>query len=528
MRVHNLTIIDICTGEVIYDDAEEYEGEVIAMKGGGGGSGKVSWPGYMMDFHAMILRNVNREGVAQASAGLQGDLASQSFIDIMNEAVATNPFTSMLAFDPHPELTTINGMYNTLLESYNPRIEYNSMWQGIMAGNSAFNFFSYISVYWNAIRNLTPQASAEAWEMDNRITTITIGDISISSAISISTSLIPSYISDISRLAPDTVTLLNLGTVVEDAADDFGDELDRQIEEVNLPRFERGMQDIGAVMSSAFVIGRAVIEEGRNRDVARFMSDLKAKATIAGRQLDYDNKNRRRELVMEDMRSVREAESKEQLGYRDSLMQDQINYREVAYKRDESFRQLNLQEDMDKRKLTFDSQVDYRDKSLTEGMELRKLYYADLAAYREVQTRLLGLVGELSQRGVFKAHELALQDVMMEMEWRKIVFSSGMDMERGQIVGKKDYRDQSNMIAEQKATWKLELFTYAANLLAGPGGGTSSRGRTSPITSGLSGALGGAAVGSMVGTAVKGAAVGGPWGAAIGAGVGAIAGIIGG
>jgi len=51
--------------------------------------------------------------------------------------------------------------------------------------------------------------------------------------------------------------------------------VDDNINTVTLPRFRRGMQDINAVVSSAFVIGEAVIEGFRDRDVAKYLSSLR-------------------------------------------------------------------------------------------------------------------------------------------------------------------------------------------------------------------------------------------------------------
>lgn len=50
--------------------------------------------------------------------------------------------------------------------------------------------------------------------------------------------------------------------------------LDDQITTTILPRFRRGMQDINAVVSSAFPIGEAVIEAFRDRDVAKYTTGL--------------------------------------------------------------------------------------------------------------------------------------------------------------------------------------------------------------------------------------------------------------
>lgn len=60
----------------------------------------------------------------------------------------------------------------------------------------------------------------------------------------------------------------------------FGDILDEQVENVVLPRFQGGMRDINAVMSSAFVMGEAIIEGMRTRDVAKYGTELKIKTNI--------------------------------------------------------------------------------------------------------------------------------------------------------------------------------------------------------------------------------------------------------
>ena len=67
-------------------------------------------------------------------------------------------------------------------------------------------------------------------------------------------------------------------TVIDASVTEFSNDLaDRLTAEV-LPRFEAGMRDINAVNSSAFVIGRAVIETSQTRQVAKYSADLHLKA----------------------------------------------------------------------------------------------------------------------------------------------------------------------------------------------------------------------------------------------------------
>ena len=83
------------------------------------------------------------------------------------------------------------------------------------------------------------------------------------------------------------VTLLSTGTTLDTLIADILDparidavvteyaaDLDARLIAEVLPRFEAGMRDINAVVSSAFVIGRALIEANQDRQVAKFSADL--------------------------------------------------------------------------------------------------------------------------------------------------------------------------------------------------------------------------------------------------------------
>ena len=65
---------------------------------------------------------------------------------------------------------------------------------------------------------------------------------------------------------------------ITESIDAYADDLDARLKSEVIPRFERGMQDINAVMSSAFAIGRALIEQGHERQIAKFSADLNMRA----------------------------------------------------------------------------------------------------------------------------------------------------------------------------------------------------------------------------------------------------------
>ena len=68
------------------------------------------------------------------------------------------------------------------------------------------------------------------------------------------------------------------GPEIEAAVSAHSRTLQDQIDTVTLPPFLAGMRDINAVQSSAFVIGKAIIEETHVREVNKFAGDIRLRA----------------------------------------------------------------------------------------------------------------------------------------------------------------------------------------------------------------------------------------------------------
>lgn len=72
-----------------------------------------------------------------------------------------------------------------------------------------------------------------------------------------------------------------LDTVYEDATElaasvsEYSAQLQADIEATIIPKFEAGMRDANAVMTSSFVIGKALIYAEKDRNVAKYTADLK-------------------------------------------------------------------------------------------------------------------------------------------------------------------------------------------------------------------------------------------------------------
>jgi hypothetical protein len=60
----------------------------------------------------------------------------------------------------------------------------------------------------------------------------------------------------------------------------FRVKIDEQIVNTVLPRFQAGLRDVNAVMSSAFVVGESIIEASATTDVTKYGTDLRVKLVL--------------------------------------------------------------------------------------------------------------------------------------------------------------------------------------------------------------------------------------------------------
>lgn len=154
------------------------------------------------------------------------DSLTSSMTDIMNAAIGSDPFTGEVAYDPDAQLAAM------LAKITSHEAIVNALDEGV-------DWLNFTVIADGAISFITPVPAADA-EIDADV------------------------------LA-------------------FGDQLDVQLTNTVYPRFEAGMRDINAVVSSAFAIGRTVIEEGRNIEVAKHASGLRIKAFILKDTILADN-----------------------------------------------------------------------------------------------------------------------------------------------------------------------------------------------------------------------------------------------
>uniref|UniRef100_A0A6M3IMJ7 Uncharacterized protein n=1 Tax=viral metagenome TaxID=1070528 RepID=A0A6M3IMJ7_9ZZZZ len=125
----------------------------------------------------------------------------------------------------------------------------------------------------------SPFTSAIAYDPELKITNINNEITSFSSFIT-SLDMASKWDDFADEVNSYLVNKLDNESVIEGEFDAVSDQLRDQLDTVTLPRFRGGMRDINAVMSSSFAIGEAIIEASNQRDLSKFLADLRLKLKI--------------------------------------------------------------------------------------------------------------------------------------------------------------------------------------------------------------------------------------------------------
>jgi len=230
------------------------------MSGGGGGSaGQVDYPDYMKDAHANILFGLDVD---------QPDEINTSVIAAFNDAESDNPYTGLTVYDPDSVISDMLsrlGNFDTLVNA----LDYATDFPAVLAIALA--------------QNATDTSTLDTTTLD----TATL----------------------------DTITIDE--TRLDDDISAYDALLTAQLTDVELPVFKSGMLNIGAVNTSAYTIGEAILRAYKDREVSKYATGMRVELqkSIDGYTVDL-------------MKQRREIEARHKLGYRQLEAQHKLRYRE--------------------------------------------------------------------------------------------------------------------------------------------------------------------------------------------------------
>lgn len=604
MKVYTKVVIDIKTLSVVEEKYFDYDGEVAYCKGGGGsaGSGQVNYPAYLEAFHSQVLDDA------------VGDALSGSMTDDLNTALGTNPYTGDTAYDPASRLDDAWSVMNSF-ESHVLGMDDETEWghffdKGSQMVSSDYidptvNSHTDISGAWidptlNANSDIATAWIDPAFDADTDITSAWIdpapgADTDIASAwidptINAYTDISAAWIDpspnadtdiedDGGWVDPSSDAHTDISGAWEDPApaaaaeiqadvEAYEDIIDDRVNNDSLPRFRRGMQNVNAVSSSAFVVGQALIEAMANRDVAKYQGTLRVAAFTQKDQLIAASKLGKSNAIAQAHLKADEVNAISRLGESNSkatayLKADEINAISnlaesnalaVAHTgEDKIAADGNLSESNALAQAHIKADEIAATSKLGESNALSiahtqedkidaesNLGESNALAQAHIEIDRIGATNNLAESNALaNAHitQDKINSISVLTENTNYLTATGqivdyytkrlgtrenmvrmiVELNRISIVAEKEEAEYQIEIDVSEASWDLNVWQYAANVIAAPAGGTLNPGIRTPST--MQSVLGGAMSGAAVG-----ATVGGPQGAGIGAVAGAVMG----
>lgn len=403
--------------------------------GGGGSSGQVNYPAYVETIHSKWLDHTAVDAV------------TDSMVDVMNAALGNSPYAGLTAYDPDADIAA---------------------WDVVIAAFAAILTGISDTVDWAALHTQAETSIGTIVDVPDALDSVDVADIPA-----------PGATADI--VDTDDIVGITDAAILADAIA-FGAQIDNEITTKVLPRFRRGMQDIGAVISSAFPIGTAIIEGFRDTDVAKHASGLRVQAAV--KNVDADIADQTLHLDVKKTNQTKNIEAGKMLLDRDKA---------------------NALKDIENEKLHSD-------------IKKTNAYIGISNQGKEVSLSNVYISGTAQM----------LQLMIQRIGWEDVYTKMYIEAKRLKIVAKKEQLDEDATLDEKDSLWDLQVFQHGGNLLAAPAGGTATNrfdGGPSKLQSSMGGAMSGAAMGYMMAGAQAGGMTG-PQGAAIGAGAGLLMGFL--
>lgn len=416
--------------------------------GGGGGSGKVEYPDYMMEWHHVWLENV---------AGS------------MQEAWNANPYEWAQAFNPSPILDYSNAAVvstSNTVSALVPDYEWSDAHDLVSAKVEGIPFVNAqlsLSAF-NVLLNTLDMSTD--WNKAMSVAKLKVEDEDYDRVIEELENyrdIVAEFIAgDFWSNAADVAKTKVDGVVSDaDTAKDalaYAQTLEDEIKNRVIPRFRSGLRDVNAVMNSAFVLGESVIWGMMDRDVAKYFAQARDR-----------NASQKNEMVMKGVEQMTQLESAK-LMHQGEVVKDSL----LLYGK--------------KLELTSANAGDML-KMLNQKIQFAK----DEAALRN---QLYSAHDDFASRGSSDI----LQAQMQRIGFIKDILHYTIENNRIGMVALKEYTAEQLAVEDNQASWDLKTYQYGANMLAAIGGGAAvnSPNEASTARTAIGGALSGAGAGAAM------------------------------
>jgi hypothetical protein len=490
------------------------------MGGGGGSSGAVSYPAHMITFHEEIL----------------GGGPTTSVTSAINSGMNANPFTGETAYDPDSTgrlsalltggddlSTALNALI--LKSAYDPTTrlttlltagdDLSTLLNSLMADTDGYGYVPAPDTEIDTLITdlIGRSTSADLVALEAKIDDLVDGILDESringAIIAHSDELrarrltaLDSIETEYTNSIDDLINQYEIeATLLNQEYEDLAEETEQRLETELIPQLEVGMRNIGAINSSSFAIGKSILIDSENRQVAKmnlditrkiakYNDDIAWKASRLDEALLREKANLEREVLADTNKFS--ADLRIKLLSDNAISMTQVLLQQIATKSSEAIKASQLREQARQ----------------FEGTEkLRQLQFIYDKSVNGL-TALGQLILSMNQSAITAEANEVNQQLAMDSKVIDGLTSLGqliVEMNRMAIVAEKEEVDQNLVIAEKDAVWDLELLQYGGNILASIGSASVNTGVKNPSRAA-----------SAIGGALTGFAAGGPAGGLLG------------
>lgn len=444
-----------------WTNSETVSYKVSCLKGGsggGGGSGKVDYPQYMKDAHQTLLGS---------------DMSLDTPVDVaIDDAMTADPYAALSGYDPSSEITDMENATSDLKTYLNNEDYREPEVEDALTANPYTDLTSY-------------DPSSEISDIDTAISGIdnTISDLELGTAVDDAVAEDP-YAS-LTDYNPSSITAAMANHI--DDLDVFINSMNSIDEiEVQLSKFDAGMRDINAVVSSAYGIGKEAIAG------TLLSSKVQAKSELA-------------KLAIETRKATLEA-NKDYTRKTNELEVSRVMW------------PLNVKkEGLESAK----AQIEAKKASIEANRTTIEAKKAAISAYTEEKKQQNEL--DIKEGGwELEVLQSATQGEQTRIQAKQQLAHMTVESRRVMIVANKEFNTYENELEVAQAKWSLEALQHGGNMLAAISGAATTK-TAGEGPSKLQSAIGGAAAGGAMGGMMAGAsggAVAGPVGVGVGAAIG--------
>jgi len=569
MKIYNKIVLDMETWEVLEEDSFDYDGRVALCKGGGGGgggsSGKIDYPTYIKVIQASWLGGGSPDG-----SGMYLMPDGYSLTEVLYQALSNNPYANVDAFDPSDHVDAMNNVATSYADAINNVSNYMNNSADTHIDNAKDEVNNEFNTTVQAIdtkifgdpndldkpgldKTITDRIEDVRTNALNHVNAVGDSDLesyldSVIGALNSYISALDSYIDNISQISANVgqfddyldgleADMNTIDVTPNSFSPDVEIPLTTNQLEQKLAEFDAGMQDVNAVMSSTFVIGRHLVAanllDNMNKGFQAALGEAKVRA-----KLEWETAKLNASIA----EARRKTEAKLQMG----KLKTDVGLREevLRVKTELDFAGMKLQAKLEECKRKVDAtNIDVNGRvSAVLGQIKNKLQKASELVSVELGVGGLynnhknNIVKEyigyemqaLTVRRSLLNELIKLKEALHSELLKTYVASYGdytriyAEVQRLAIIAFQEMVEKNLEIDEAYASWQIDRYMDAGNVLGAASGGTITKGRKAPssIQSALASGIAGGGLGYLAANAGLMGSVGGPAGAAIGAAIG--------